>query len=148
MYCRVWPAKALWWGVHSLYQLSVAEMKRGETRVMMKCIGEEEGNRLPRQTHRLTHDYHRDLVNVHGDSHSCRLVNDKAHCMFDRRIECHAFRLKEVSFVLPWQTRTFTVLVHGDSHSCRLGNGKSSLAFDQPMECSVFRLHSCVALAN
>ena len=61
-----------------------------------KCRGEEAGNMLPRRTRRSTHDYLRDLVNVHGDSHSCQLVNGKARRTFDLPIEFRVFRLKEV----------------------------------------------------
>ena len=63
------------------------------TRVMMKCIGEEAGNMLPRRTRMSIHDYLRDLVNVHGDSHSCQLRKGKDRLTFDRPIECSVFRL-------------------------------------------------------
>jgi hypothetical protein len=81
--------------VRSSYYLKAAGNMGGGMIVVVKCRGEEVGNKQLGQTRRLTHNNCGALVNVHDDTHRCCLGEGKTCFTLDCPIECRAFQLKK-----------------------------------------------------
>ena len=81
--------------MHSAYYLRAAGKMGGGMIVVVKCRGEEVGNKQLGQTRRLTHNNCGALVNVHDVAHRGCLDEGKSRFTLDCPIECRAFNFKK-----------------------------------------------------